>query len=661
MILYENTVGHFLESCLNKKMVPYLIEEYESHYGKSLPIVYTKDQICIYEIMVFIINNNVNKDCGIRIDFINNERNSRLAFIFASKDGNNINIGLVDMFPFNSIKPTNDRNIVLVNNNISRDEFSIIHPFIQSLAYIKYISKNDSNENCDYYVTPFLYECLNEDGFVPNDKENDNMFFYAGDYDRIEDALGNVIKYGNGIEALKYLHSKDKLPFDYKENINNFYELIGYQLYEDYKANKNVLYLVKEYSDIELNKKNKDYIKEHDITVIKNEFSYDKVKKNGITIYSYLDLNDKDKQDIIKYASNNNLIIREYDANAYLNFEEGINGLARIIEKTDDGSLASLYRISNYDVVIVSSEDELLDKPGYSKITIPNDVYYDKEKEIVVKGNVLYKAFVNSFTNGDEGAYVFVADEGLREFLKKEIEESDTELQNLVRITEIVKNGGDINNIISSINGRTKDNAQQKVISDLGDACWDKMFDESKTSLISGLLVLEGLKRCDKTADFSGSCLQICKAVEYELTDRYITKYLEYLKEKYGDEALDKAPYSLLKEQKDKTAPKEFINPSYATLGDFRFIMGLYQNGEVANKYAWNKFEEYAKDKLLKDTTNPLATMGEHVTYIMKIKNDYRNKSAHKEFMDITQGNDCYNYIVGKLKRLSIILDSYKY
>ena len=195
----------------------------------------------------------------------------------------------------------------------------------------------------------------------------------------------------------------------------------------------------------------------------------------------------------------------------------------------------------------------------------------------------------------------------------------------------------------------------------MGNECWSKLCEDSKLSLISGYLVLESLKKCDKTADFSGSCLQICKAVEYELTSRYVTEYIKYIKDKYNEEVLNKAPYALLKEQKDENDPKEFIDPDFATLGNFRFVMGLQSNGDVANIYAWNEFEDYAKNKLLKDTTNIQETLSEHISYVIKIKNDYRNKSAHKNFMDLAQGVDCYNYIVGDLKKLSRILDSYKF
>ena len=662
MILYESNIDKFIESCLSKKMVPYLVKEYETNYGKIPTAAYTQLKIRIYEILLFIMNSkSINKDCGIRIDLINNNRNLRMAVVFASEDDKQINIGLVDMFSFTNIEYINNNKTAIVSGDYINDNVCIINPLIQSIAYIKYLSKNQFSDGYNYSIVPFLYDCLKENVKNANDDEMIDKVFYSGEYEAIEEKLQHIISKGNGIKALKQLHNKDGVTVNYEEDLDIFLDLVLHQVKQDRKDNRRSLYLIKNYPDISLVKEKLKSVGYENVSVITDEFSCDKIASESITLFFYFKLDESTKLNIIKYATNNDLLLREYDLDLYLDFENNIDCLTKIIEKSNDDGFSQVNLYNNYEITIVDNEKQLIDKDGYARIVIGEDVYYDSKNQLIVNDSVLFKVFSQSLIQGDKGASVYIADEKLRQHLKNRIQKTEKAKDNYKLISDAVKNGENFNSILNSIDTATKADAEKQVINSLGEDCWSKISDNSKSSLITGLLILEGLKKCDKTADFSGSCLQICKAVEYELTERYVTKYIEYFKEKYGDEALQKAPYNLLKDQKDRNAPRQFIDPSLATLGDFKFIVGVNPNGKIANKYAWNEFEDYAKNRLLKDPTNALAIMSEHISYVLKIKDDYRNKSAHKDFMDVVQGEDCYNYVVGELRKLAVIIDSYNY
>ena len=44
---------------------------------------------------------------------------------------------------------------------------------------------------------------------------------------------------------------------------------------------------------------------------------------------------------------------------------------------------------------------------------------------------------------------------------------------------------------------------------------------------------------------------------------------------------------------------------------------------------------------------------------IQKIKDDYRNKAAHKESMDVVAAKACLDYIIEVQRKLGIMLDAY--
>ena len=92
-----------------------------------------------------------------------------------------------------------------------------------------------------------------------------------------------------------------------------------------------------------------------------------------------------------------------------------------------------------------------------------------------------------------------------------------------------------------------------------------------------------------------------------------------------------------------------------------RFIMGIDTRGNITSEYGWKEFEDYAKTELLVNTENIKEQLTEHACIINKIKNDYRNRSAHKEAMSIIDAKECLEYVVLVTRKLGEILDSYRF
>ena len=160
--------------------------------------------------------------------------------------------------------------------------------------------------------------------------------------------------------------------------------------------------------------------------------------------------------------------------------------------------------------------------------------------------------------------------------------------------------------------------------------------------------------------DFSGVCISICKAVEAETRKRYFSCYREYLTEKYGIEAAEKAPYAMTRDSRNGFE-KEFVEDSRFMLGTIPEVTGIGKNGKNDNRYVWNEFDAYCIDELLIEPEDAYYTISEHVEYTEKIRRDYRNQAAHGQSIDVIQAKDCIDYVVGIMHRLGIMLDAYRF
>ena len=89
--------------------------------------------------------------------------------------------------------------------------------------------------------------------------------------------------------------------------------------------------------------------------------------------------------------------------------------------------------------------------------------------------------------------------------------------------------------------------------------------------------------------------------------------------------------------------------------------MGLDDNGRISDEAVWREFEAFAKKKLLVNPANPLKTMRSQLVVIGKIRDDYRNRSAHSHVITIVDAEECIEYVVTSQRKLGILLDEYRF
>ena len=89
--------------------------------------------------------------------------------------------------------------------------------------------------------------------------------------------------------------------------------------------------------------------------------------------------------------------------------------------------------------------------------------------------------------------------------------------------------------------------------------------------------------------------------------------------------------------------------------------MGLDDSGRVVNSSVWNEFRSFAEKKLLMHPENSARILRSQMPVITKIKDDYRNRSAHTEAVSIEDARECIEYVITVSRKLGVLLDQYRF
>ena len=146
------------------------------------------------------------------------------------------------------------------------------------------------------------------------------------------------------------------------------------------------------------------------------------------------------------------------------------------------------------------------------------------------------------------------------------------------------------------------------------------------------------------------------------LKRRIFSDFVAYETECYGDEeGLKRLPAECF-EMNNRKQPgqKKLLKEQQITLGKLRYITGLDDSGRVADQKAWNEFQRYAEERLLVNPSNSYREMKAQMPVIAKIRDDYRNRSAHSHSISITEARECLEYVITIQRKLGVLLDQYR-
>lgn len=199
---------------------------------------------------------------------------------------------------------------------------------------------------------------------------------------------------------------------------------------------------------------------------------------------------------------------------------------------------------------------------------------------------------------------------------------------------------------------------QKNVIKSIGESAWTKMTETSHTFIVDAEVLYEQLQTYSDF-DYSAICLTASKALEVEVTRRYFSNYLEYLKKRRIEEL-----------------PKGVTDKNYQELKAEKFMLGSITNitgyavNEQGSTYLLGKFRddsrlflEYARKELMicKNDTECISKIQNHVKIINRVREKYRNPSAHKTKMTFDIAKECLEYLVDIQRALGEILDDCKW
>ena len=108
-----------------------------------------------------------------------------------------------------------------------------------------------------------------------------------------------------------------------------------------------------------------------------------------------------------------------------------------------------------------------------------------------------------------------------------------------------------ISNVANHFNKQEYGTELTKLKLSFGDGAWNKLDESSKTFLVSSKIMFNQFVGMEDIVDYSGVCLLVTKALEVEMSNRFCSKYITYLKAKYpgkdpGKGDVSKFPYSML-------------------------------------------------------------------------------------------------------------------
>lgn len=712
MIAYENTILQFKKDVRAKRLANFMCAEYEAAAGHPVSGEFRygwKYALSILYDGLERLGAAVNPDAGIRIDLKDGTPVTHLKIMFASASDGGYRYTVFGLFAGSSVKLTKADDIVCFREGTM--QWTTVHPSKLTGSYARHVFRGIPREEAhcvSYESASFLFDCFYScDTDILSDYRDpltaESPVFYANDREEAFGYLERVLRNGRGRDALRKLSEIEKLSAQMPPQGRN-----EDQIYLISSITNNVLrkrkawYIIEGQTGtgkgeiiraviekLEKEGKNVQILKESgtvsgcpDLLVINQAAGgrYEQLPSAGVSVFLCDGLREQSFENIETDAALT-VLARENGAQLFIShlkesvfFADSGRGmrwlanrlqLARIRREDYDPDL--------YEICLVDSQEELdagRDR-DLAQVILPANIIYDRESGRIHMKKTQRKGIYRVLSTGRKGALIFCADPGLRSYLADEI----TALRRRNAWAKDFVSGLAGGRILTEQQMDTlaqdsmalyvQRNAEyrQKVRQALGREAWEKIDEISKTWIISALMAYDGLKRYDRLLDFSGVCVQIGKACEYELKRRIFTDYVDYEKKTHGEEKyLERLPAECMDRQGSRKArTRKLLDEDKISLGKMRYIMGLDDEGRVVDKPAWDEFEIFAKDVLLAEPEEPLRVFRNQLTVINKIRDEYRNRSAHSQAISIVDAGECIEYVLTVHRKLGEILDQYRY
>ena len=710
MKVYENNLEQFRKDVRAKRLVSFLCAEYEASAGKAVTgeLRYAwKYAITLLYAMLEVHRSFCNPASGIRIDLEENAGASHMKLIFASSMEDTFRYSLLGIYAGSGVKLTRADDIVSFREGNTR--WTTIHPSLLMNSFARRLFRGmpeDKLKIVNYESASFLFDCFYScDSDIITDYAaqltDEYPVFYANDTEELMHFLQPVISRGGGIEALRNLSAiearSSSLP---TQELNDDQIYLLSSITNNVRRNRKAWYVIEEQAGngeiigsimekLESEGKNIQMLSggerpdgKPDLIIISQEDggTYDQLAYCRVSIFLCDSLRDPGLKRFEKDAL---LTARAEEAGAQLTitrmnqnacFADGGRGMRWLVNRLQLARIRREdYDPTLYEVLLVDSKKafEEKDRSDMAHVVLPANVVYDPETgQITIQKNQK-KGIYNAIATGRNGAMILCEDPALRNYLRGEIS-ALRQRQKWIRsfVSEMVEGKKDPEKQMDALAKESGDmikevdsRYQKKAKGSLGKGAWRKMSEQSRTWIVTAMMAYDNLKEYDRMIDFSGICVQIGKACEYELKKRIFSDFVVYEMECYGEErCLERLPDDCFEKQdKKQSRQKKLLEEHQVTLGKLRYITGLDDSGRIADQKAWNEFKQYAEERLLVNPANSCKEMKAQMPVIAKIRDDYRNRSAHSHTISIVEARECLEYVITVQRKLGVLLDQYRF
>ena len=700
MIVYENTLKQFFRHCRTKKLVNFICSEYESVSGKPATgeMRYSWKYTCLI-VCTALSGAPVppNDDTGIRIDIEESARTNHLKLTFASSGNGEYRFALLGLYAGNSVKLTNAVDIVTFREGSA--SWTSVHPSMIMSHDVRRLTRGipENEVRCvSIEGASFLPDCFyspDTDILTDYDSQITAGFpvFYANDAEDLNVFLEPVMRTGGGADALRKLRSieSNALSQDSEERNEDQLYLVS-SILTNVRRNRRAWYIIEGHTgtgqeeialdivdklkeegrSVSILKENEIPDDNQDLVIIsqKDGGSLEQLEFGKVAIFLCDEVRDP-SLDLLKSEANLAAAANKAGAQLYIThlkqntaFVDGGKGMRWLANCLQLATIMREdYNPDSYDIRLIRSKDDWLPcaNKGIACIVLPDNVTYDPET-----GNISYrknqkKGVYNALAAGRNGAWIVCEDPALRKYLDLEL---FAVRQRQLQIRGIIKEmGSSLKDNRDELMKKADSQYVNKLKSSVGKKTFLKLSSQSVTWLVSALMAYDTMKDYDRMVDFSGVCVQIGKACEYELKKRIFTGYMAYEKKKYGEPQYLKKIPSACFSTNDTTEESQLLTEDQVTLGKLKYIMGLDDNGRIASQKIWHEFREYAEAELLVNPASSYNIIKSQMPVIARIRDEYRNPSAHAQEVTVVDAQECIQYVITVQKKLSELLEQYKY
>lgn len=700
MIVYENTLKQFFRHCRTKKLVNFICSEYESVSGKPATgeMRYSWKYTCLI-VCTALSGAPVppDDDTGIRIDIEESAQTNHLKLTFASSGNGEYRFALLGLYAGNSVKLTNAVDIVTFREGSA--SWTSVHPSKIMSHDVRRLTRGipENEVRCvSIEGASFLPDCFyspDTDILTDYDSQITAGFpvFYANDAEDLNVFLEPVMRTGGGADALRKLRSIESNALSQNSEERNEDQLyLVSSILTNVRRNRRAWYIIEGHTgtgqeeialdivdklkeegrSVSILKENEIPDDSQDLVIIsqKDGGSLEQLEFGKVAIFLCDEVRDpsldllKSEADLAAAANKAGaqLYITHLKQNtAFVDGGKGMRWLANCLQ------LATImredYNPDSYDIRLIRSKEDWLPyaNKGIACIVLPDNVTYDPET-----GNISYrknqkKGVYNALAAGRNGAWIVCENPALRKYLEKEL---FAVRQRQLQIRGIIKEmGSSLKDNRDELMKKADSKYVNKLKSSVGKKTFLKLSSQSITWLVSALMAYDSMKDYDRMVDFSGVCVQIGKACEYELKKRIFTGYMAYEKKKYGEPQYLKKIPSACFSTNDTTEESQLLTEDQVTLGKLKYIMGLDDNGRIASQKIWHEFREYAEAELLVNPASSYNIIKSQMPVIARIRDEYRNPSAHAQEVTVVDAQECIQYVITVQKKLAELLEQYKY